>query len=306
MNELFSLSGISKSYGKIDALKNITFAISQGETVALVGPNGAGKSTMIKLILGLIAPTGGKLEVLGQQPDEKAFTVKRAQIGFLPEQVLFQGSLSGRETLVFYASLKGNYTNEVDGLLKRVDLHDAADRRVSTYSKGMRQRLGLAQALVGSPQILILDEPTSGLDPSARKNFFTIIEEEKARGAAILMSSHGLTELEARTDRVAILNKGKMVANDSIDNLKKTLALTSQIRIRADKSQLDLLAKRFSGQFNEKCVINGIAVLECDHTHKLAVLRELMQNDFSLDNIEIVEPTLESIFYAYTTDQVSL
>jgi len=304
MSNLISLKDISKAYGKLDVLKNVTFSLSQGETVALVGPNGAGKSTMIKLILGLIYPTGGVLEVLGQTPQDKAFTDKRAQIGFLPEQVLFQGSLSGRETLAFYSSLKGNYKNEIGGLLKRVDLHEAADRRVSTYSKGMRQRLGLAQALVGSPQILILDEPTSGLDPAARANFFKIIKEEKARGAAVLMSSHGLTELEARTDRVAILNKGKLVANDSIECLKKKLCLTSQIRVKADKRQLKMLAKRFSGQFNEKCAINGIAVLECDHAHKLTVLRELMHNDFSLDNVEIIEPTLESVFYAYTTNQV--
>ncbi len=306
MNHLITLSNIWKSYQALDALKNVSFSVSKGETVALVGPNGAGKSTMIKLILGLISPTKGTLEILGQKPQDKAFTESRAKIGFLPEQVLFQGSLTGRETLNFYASLKGNYTSELDILLERVDLVDAADRRVSTYSKGMRQRLGLAQALVGSPSILILDEPTSGLDPSARANFFNIIEHEKNRGAAILMSSHGLTELEARTDRVAILNKGILVANNTIENLKKQLALTSTIKISADESQLKLLSKRFSGQFNEKCSLNGVAILECDYAHKVSVLRELMRDDLSIDSVEIIEPTLESVFYAYTTNQVPL
>ena len=304
-NSTITLANVSKSYGPVGALKGIELVIQGGECVALVGPNGAGKSTMIKLILGLISPTSGTLNVLGHRPGENSFTNERAHIGFLPEQVLFQGSLSGRETLSFYASLKGDYGHQIDELLERVDLVEAADRRVSTYSKGMRQRLGLAQALVGAPKILILDEPTSGLDPAARANFFAIVEREKSRGAAILMASHGLTELEARTDRVAILNKGVLVANGTIGELKRKLSLTSKIKIRTGKAQLDQLAKHFSGQFNETCLINGIAVLECDHIQKVSVLRDLMSCNLTLDDVEIVEPTLESVFYAYTTAQVT-
>ena len=193
-----STDALAKAYGKLKALDGVTLDIHPGECIALVGPNGAGKSTLFKLCLGLIAPSGGTLSVLGRTPARAEFNAVKSLVGFLPEQAMFQDSLSGTETLRFYARLKGADTSLNKAILNRVHLSEAADRRVGTYSKGMRQRLGLAQALIGNPDLLLLDEPMSGLDPEARRNFFQILDEEKARGAAIVLSSHILTELEAR------------------------------------------------------------------------------------------------------------
>ena len=294
------ISSVDKSYGAIKAVDDVTLDIDGGECVALVGPNGAGKSTLIKLILGLIRPTAGTINVLGCDTRDNGFAGLRKSIGFLPEQALFQGALTGRETLGFYTRLKGENMKRIDELLTMVELVEAADRRVGTYSKGMRQRLGLAQALIGTPDILILDEPTSGLDPTSRKNFFKIIEDVKAEGAAILMSSHGLTELEARTDRVAILHRGKLIADGTIKDLKANLALSSSIKIMAGRAQMEQLAEKFSDRYSEGKFVNGVAILECDENQKVGLLKDLMGLGITFDDIELVEPSLEHVFSAYT------
>lgn len=292
---------IGKSYGKLTALDMVSLEIKQGECVALVGPNGAGKSTLFKLILGLIPATAGVLQVLGRKPGDRDFDQTKRRIGFLPEQVLFHGALTGRETLRFYTRLKQADLGAIDALFDRVGLSAAADRRVVTYSKGMRQRLGLAQALIGDPKLLLLDEPTTGLDPDARQNLFHIVDEEKRNGAAILLSSHILTELEARTDRVAILNAGQLLADASLDTLVRRLALPSRIIVRAEPGQMQRLAKMYSDRLDAGQTVNGTAVLDCRPDEKLVLLKELMAGDLSLDGLDIVEPSLEQVFTAYTT-----
>ena len=283
-----NISSAGKSYGDITAVDNVTLTIHAGECVALVGTNGAGKSTLFKLILGLIPLTTGRINILGSDSASASFGNTRRTIGFLPEQVMFQGSLTGRETLVFYSRLKGENRDSIDDLFARVRLTEAADKRVATYSKGMRQRLGLAQALIGRPEILILDEPTSGLDPAARLNFFNILEQVKAAGAAILMSSHALTELEARTDRVAILSHGRLVANGTIEKLKKDLSLPTKVKITTGRVGMRRLSKQFGDRFNKQKFVNGVAVLECSENQKLSLLKALIKADICLDAIDII------------------
>lgn len=297
---VISTNELTKTYGGLTALNRVSLEISHGETLALVGPNGAGKSTLFKLCLGLIRPNKGSIEILGTSPSSAEFNGAKCAIGFLPEQAMFQGSLTGLETLRFYAQLKSADPSLNNEILERVQLSEAAPRRVATYSKGMRQRLGLAQALIGEPDILFLDEPMSGLDPAARHNFFKIIDEERSRGAAVLLSSHILTELEARTDRIAILNRGELKAIGSIARLRADLNLQTQIRIHADKQHMGKIAKRFSQRFGPDAFMNGAAVLECAGDDKLSLLRELMKSDLSLTNLEISEPTLEQIYTAHT------
>lgn len=292
---------IGKNYGKLTALDTVSLEIKQGECVALVGPNGAGKSTLFKLVLGLIPATVGVLQVLGRKPGDRDFDQTKRRIGFLPEQVLFHGALTGRETLRFYTQLKQADLGAIDALFDRVGLSAAADRRVATYSKGMRQRLGLAQALIGSPKLLLLDEPTTGLDPDARQNLFHIVDEEKRNGAAILLSSHILTELEARTDRIAILNAGQLLADASLDTLVQRLALPSRIIVRAEPGQMQRLAEMYSDRLDARQTVNGTAVLDCRPDEKLVLLKELMAGDLSFEGLDIVEPSLEQVFAAYTT-----
>src|SRR5262245_20515129 len=164
MTSTVRITDVTKEYGRIKAVRGASFELGQGELVALIGHNGAGKTTLMKLMLGLIRPTGGSIEVLGDNPAAGEFAGRRL-LGYLPENVSFDSALTGRETQTFYARLKREPAARALELLETVGLGAAARRRVGTYSKGMRQRLGLAQALIGHPKVLLLDEPTTGLDP---------------------------------------------------------------------------------------------------------------------------------------------
>ncbi|MBN9290975.1 MAG: ABC transporter ATP-binding protein, partial [Hyphomicrobium denitrificans] len=197
MTAIVELEHIEKRYGAIVAVNDVSFALQPGESVALIGHNGAGKTTLFKMMLGLSRPTSGDIRVLGDHPAAGEFAARK-RLGYLPESVSFNGALTGREVLAFYARLKDASTEKIDSLLERVGLTAAADRPIRTYSKGMRQRLGLIQALFGDPLLLLLDEPTTGLDPALRLEFYEIVQELQQLGATIVLSSHALTELEER------------------------------------------------------------------------------------------------------------
>ena len=207
MTETVGVSHAVKTYREVEALRDVSLSLNGGEVVALVGHNGAGKTTLIKLMLGLIRPTSGEIRVLGDDPAAGQFEARR-RLGYLPENVSFNLALTGRETLAFYAGLKGVPKGGVLPLLERVGLAAAADRRVRTYSKGMRQRLGLAQALLGEPRVLLLDEPTTGLDPQLRRSFYEIVASLRDGGATVMLSSHALTELDGRADRITTFTGG--------------------------------------------------------------------------------------------------
>ncbi|MGE5504389.1 MAG: ABC transporter ATP-binding protein [Actinomycetota bacterium] len=219
MTPAVEAEGLVKHYGAHAAVSGVSLSVAPGERLALLGHNGAGKTTLMKLILGIVPPTEGRLAVLGERPGDVASPARRA-IGFLPESVAFHDALTGAETLAFYASLKGRPRRECRDLLDGVGLAHAAGRRVATYSKGMRQRLGLAQALLGQPRLLLLDEPTTGLDPELRAVFYDLVRQRAEGGAAVILSSHLLTELEERTDRVAIMDRGRLVALGTLAELR--------------------------------------------------------------------------------------
>ncbi len=227
MSSIVSVDGVEKSYGAVKALRNVSFDLGPGQLSALVGHNGAGKTTLIKLMLGLIHADCGAIHVLGEDPAAGEFSARR-QLGYLPENVAFNAALTGRETLAFYARLKRIGQASAWPLLDRVGLMDAADRRVGTYSKGMRQRLGLAQALLGRPRVLLLDEPTTGLDPALRQTFYEILGELRDDGATVLISSHALTELEDRAEHVLIMNRGLLVARGTLAELRSISRTMSQ------------------------------------------------------------------------------
>jgi Cu-processing system ATP-binding protein len=194
------LEGVAKHYGALAAVRNITLQLGEGQTVALVGHNGAGKTTLFKLMLGLTRSSAGTIRVLGADPLSPDGQRARLEIGYLPENVVFSSTLTGLETLQFYATLKRRSRSECVALLERVGLAHAARKRVSTYSKGMRQRLGLAQAVIGAPRLLFLDEPTTGLDPLVRQSFYELVGELRGRGVTAILSSHALSELEIRCE----------------------------------------------------------------------------------------------------------
>jgi Cu-processing system ATP-binding protein len=288
-----ALDGVSKHYRDHAALGDVSFALPAGACLALLGHNGAGKTTLMKLMLGLIRPTAGQVRVLGQDPAGAALEFRR-HLGFLPENVAFHDEMTGRETLVFLARLKGEGKDACDGLLERVGLAFAADRRVKTYSKGMRQRLGLAQALLGQPRILLLDEPTTGLDPMLRQEFFRIIAELAAGGSTVILSSHILTELEARTELVAIMRQGQLAAWGSLEELRGQAGLPIRIKL-STPGNAKAVAERLGGLTLEH--VNDHAVeLTCPVPDKMAVLRHIAAVGGLVTDMDIHPPSLDDLY----------
>jgi ABC-2 type transport system ATP-binding protein len=215
---------LRKRFDRTVAVADLSLAIRRGEVFGFLGPNGAGKTTSIKLLLGLIEPSGGAGTVLGAPLGTRT---ARAKIGFLPEHFRFHDCLTGRELLRIHGRLFGLHgaplETRIDALLARVALTDAADRRLHTYSKGMIQRAGLAQALVNSPELVFLDEPTSGLDPLGRVLVRGIIEELRACGTTVFLNSHLLGEVEATCDRVAFVKNGVVIDELSLGDAPQGL-----------------------------------------------------------------------------------
>jgi ABC-2 type transport system ATP-binding protein len=206
-----AVSGLVKRYGAIEALSGVDLEVGESELVGLLGPNGAGKSTLVKIACGLVRPTSGRAEVCGVRAGSRE---ARAAMGYLAELFRFPGWMSADELLLLHQRLSGSDGGEHERteLLRLVGLEDARTRAVEAMSKGMQQRLGIAQALVGSPRLLLLDEPTSALDPVGRRTVRTLLEELKRRGVSVLLNSHLLSEIELVCDRVVILLGGKVVA----------------------------------------------------------------------------------------------
>ena len=225
-----TIDGVSRSFGSVKAVDGLSFSLSAGEVMGFLGTNGAGKTTTIKMMLGLVAPSSGRVQVLGGDP---SCPQVRARIGYMPEIATYYPYLNARELLAFYGGICGLDAKTVrarsDELLESVGLADAAKRPLRTYSKGMLQRAGIAQALLNDPALLVLDEPFTGLDPLARIHFRELMRGLRERGKSIFFSSHELGETELLCDKVVIMKKGralyqgpvKDIAGDGERNLER-------------------------------------------------------------------------------------
>lgn len=214
-----SVDALRYSYGDLEAVKGISFAVAPGEILGFLGPNGAGKSTTIRVLTGQLRPGGGSATVLGF--DVAAGDPQmQARIGVCFEEKNLYLAMTGQENLRFFASLYSLDHPDVDGALRRVGLADRAGDRVATYSKGMRQRMMIARALIHRPDVLFLDEPTDGLDPTTAAAIRTTIREEADRGVAVLLTTHDMHEADQLSDRVAFINAGEIAALDTPENLK--------------------------------------------------------------------------------------
>ncbi|WP_435361532.1 ATP-binding cassette domain-containing protein [Haloarchaeobius sp. DFWS5] len=292
---------ITKRYGTLTAVDRVDLAVEEGEIFGFLGHNGAGKSTMINMLLDFARPTNGELEVFGF--DCQTETVEaRERMGVLPEGYDVYDTLTGRQHLQFAMESK-----EVDGepldYLDRVGITDAADRQAGGYSKGMAQRLVLAMALVGEPDLLILDEPTSGLDPNGAKAMREIILAENERGATVFFSSHILEQVEAICDRVGIMHQGELVAVDTIDSLKQTVEGGTKLLISISNPDDDLL--------DSIEAIDGVDsvwyddederfAVTCTNDAKLDILIALNEDDVDVVDFRTEEPSLEDLFVEYT------
>jgi len=295
VTSLVEISHVTKRYGAVDGVRDISFALQPGQTVALVGHNGAGKTTLIKLMLGLLRPNEGNIRVLGEDPAAGS-TEARRKLGYLPESVSFNTALTGREVLAFYARLKAEPVDCTGPLLDRVGLAKAADRRIGTYSKGMRQRLGLAQALIGSPRLLLLDEPTTGLDPGLRMEFYEIIGELRARGTTVVLSSHVLTELEERTERVIIISRSRLVADGTLDELRRIAKLPARIRFSVTQGGTEKLREVMGAAATTGTFKGHRAAFDVTPAQKIEVLRRAAAAGDLIDDIDVIPPSLDELY----------
>ncbi len=227
---------------KVVAVKDLTLTVEAGHVYGLLGPNGSGKSTTMKIVLGLVSPTSGKTEIFGRNSTE---VESREDVGFLPENPYFYKFLTGEETLLFYGKLCGlrgaKLKQRAKELLQLVGLENAANRRIGGYSKGMLQRIGLAQALVQEPRLLVLDEPTAGVDPAGSREIRDLILALTQRGITVLLCSHLLSQVQEICDRIGILHEGRLVREGALDQLISVEAQTEFILENATPAFLEQL-----------------------------------------------------------------
>ncbi|WP_353146933.1 ABC transporter ATP-binding protein [Pollutimonas bauzanensis] len=287
-----ALSSVTKDYGAQRAVNRVDLSLRPGECVALAGHNGAGKSTLIKLILGLIRPSAGDVLLLGHNASGSAAVRMRNHIGYLPETVALHPSLTGAETLSFYARLKGQPVSGNAALLDRVGITQAAKRRVGGYSKGMRQRLALAQALLGAPKVLLFDEPTTGLDPASRLMFYEVVRELRNNGATVLLSTHALSELDGHTDRIVVMKNGSKIADGSMSQLRHTAGLPIRLRLRlpAGTSAVGQLPDAW------RRVSESQFELACHERDKVAAIRSIGSIGLPIADIEFHTPSLDDMY----------
>lgn len=302
---LVSLTNVGKHYSKLTALESISMKLNHGEVLGLFGHNGAGKTTMMKLILGVISPCHGQVDVMGMAPDSKDAWHMRAQMGYLPENVSFYEQLTGLEVLTYFTKLKGFSNSESKqkaiNLLEQVGVVHAMRRPVKTYSKGMRQRLGLAQAFIGQPKLLLLDEPTVGLDPIATADFYQTVDQLKSQGTSVILCSHVLPGVEQHIDRAMILSKGKLLASGSLEQLRQQANLPVKIKPYGLNGALrnDL---QLTSYFGDNDCFDHLLVPEKE---KLATLRQLLAYE-GLQNLDIEPANLEQLYQHYLTEHQSM
>ncbi|NHF74108.1 ABC transporter ATP-binding protein [Paracoccus xiamenensis] len=290
MTPRLTLSQLTKRYGDVHALTDVSLAVAPGERVALLGHNGAGKSTLMKIVLGLIGFDGGTVSVEGAAPGS---TAARRMTAYLPENAAFHPALTGRELVCQYLRLRGQPGAQAGALLDRVGLAHAADRRIGTYSKGMRQRVGLAQALIGQPALMVLDEPTSGLDPVSRREFYALIDDLAHAGASVLLSSHALTEVEARTDRLVILSRGRIVAAGTLGDLRARAGLPLSATVTPAPGAIAAVRAALPPDADWR---DGQARLALPVTTKMGFLSRVAALGGQVADVEIAPPSLEDIY----------
>lgn len=299
-NDPLQVNDVTKYFGDVHAVDGISLSVAKGEMFGLIGHNGAGKSTLFKLMLGLIPATSGEIRVHGTLTRDHDFRQVRRRIGYLPESFVTYDNLTGIEVLRLFADLKKVPRSECAETLSRVGLTDAAARRVRTYSKGMRQRLGLAQVLLGNPDLIFLDEPTNGLDPEGIHDFYTIMRDVQARGATVIITSHILAEIQDRVDRLVILHSGKIAAHGTLTELRAQMVLPSviDVTLRAgQEARMHAALGDLAGL--EWQLDSGCARISCPAADKVSVLARIMAvSDMVLD-IVVHEPSLEDLFLGY-------
>jgi ABC-2 type transport system ATP-binding protein len=294
--------GLTKRYGPVLAVDRVDFDVRAGEIVGILGPNGSGKTTTILMLLGLTEPSEGRAEVAGFDPLRDPLEVKR-RVGYLPDSVGFYDGLSARDNLAYTGRLAGLSRREIDerfyAALARVGLPDVGRDRVGTFSRGMRQRLGLAEVLMKRPSIAILDEPTATLDPHSTQEFLGMIRGLKADGTAVLLSSHHLDQVQSVCDRVALFNHGRIALSGSVTELARQVlggGHVVDVEVRGAGAGEGLAA--MPGMVRVQTLGPGLYRVDCERDLRPEIARTLAPA-FDLVGIRIAEPSLAEVYTRY-------
>lgn len=293
--------GLVKRFGDVLALDEMDLTVEEGEVFGFLGPNGAGKSTTISILLGFARPTAGTATVLGHDAQQESKQI-RARTGVLPEGYSLYDRLTAREHLEFAVRSMGS-DDDPEALLERVDLVEAIDRTVGGFSKGMTQRLALAAALVGDPDLLILDEPSSGLDPARAQAMRELIQAEADRGTTVFFSSHILGQVEAVCDRIGILRDGCLVAEDTVDSLRNRAGSETHLTVDVETVPEDAIeAIRTRSSVTSVSSSEHVVTVDCRGTVKADVLFALEDAGANVRDFAYEETSLEDLFMTYTSE----
>lgn len=302
MAVVIAAEGLTKRYGATLAVDQVDLEVREGEIVGILGPNGSGKTTTILMLLGLTEPTAGRAVVAGFDPLRDPLEVKR-RVGYLPDSVGFYDSLSARDNLFYTARLAGLSRREGDERiaegLERVGLAEHARDRVSTFSRGMRQRLGLAEILMKRPAIAVLDEPTATLDPHSTQEFLEMIRGLKADGTAVLLSSHHLDQVQSVCDRVALFNRGRIALSGSVTELAQRVlggGHVFDIELRGGDMRAVLAA--VPGVVRVQVIGNGTYRVDCERDLRSELARQLAPIA-ELRGLRFAEPSLNEVYTRY-------
>lgn len=311
---IIELVDLTKKYGSFTAVDHLSLSIQQGEIFGLLGPNGAGKSTTILMILGLTEPTSGSVKVCGINSTTNPIEVKK-KVGYLPEDVGFYDNRTGLENLVYTARLNGITEKEAEKkayqLLDRIGLPDAAQKKTGKYSRGMRQRLGLADVLIKNPEIIILDEPTLGIDPKGiRELLELIVELSKEEGITVLFSSHDLHMVQQVCDRVGLFVNGTLLAEGDIHTLSQKLLTQSPYLIEVGLSPVTGKAETYTTEWltdvlkpldgiTDVTIKNNVFQIECSHDITTGIAKAIIESGVGLTYLNKKEYGLDDIYYRY-------
>lgn len=287
MTEMIKVNGLKKSFGKVRALKDVSFTVGKGEVVGFIGPNGAGKTTTIRVLLGIIKRDAGQAEIFGQDVWDESFEIHK-RISYVPGDVTLWGNLTGGEIIDLFIKLHGGGDKEKrDYLIERFELDPK--KKAKGYSKGNRQKVGLIAALSVDSDVYIFDEPTSGLDPLMEAIFQEEVEKIKRAGKSILLSSHILSEVERLADKVVIIRQGEIVESGSLDELRHLTRSTVTIATKGDVAEMATVDGVFD--FEQK---DDQATFSAENQSLDAILRKA--SDLGVKKFEAVPPTLEDLF----------
>lgn len=303
-------TNLTKEFNGFKAVDSLNLRVEKGDIYGFLGPNGAGKSTTIMMLLGLVPPTSGKIYLLGEELNPRNVAIKR-KIGVVSENQYFYKEMTAQEYLAFFGELYQvpNMEKRIENLLEAVGLRNDRNKKVGAYSKGMQQKLAFARALLHDPELLILDEPVANLDPTSIKQIRDLIEEENRLGRTIFVSSHLLSEVERLCKKVAIINRGKLLAEDTMENIKRRLTDTVVLEIEVDRDITGLEKEFESLPFVKHALLQGHHLeveLKTDRDYRIELSRFLYEKGFLVLSMKTKEMSLEEAFITITQQNVSL